>query len=447
VGGGGIISYFTGQVGEFPLRLSDTAGAVDTGFAASFDGEVWALLADGAGGVRVGGTFSSVGAQQRLGLAHLGAAGGLGSTPVVGIQHIGAVNAIARQPDGGMIVGGRFDYAGGHPRRNLLRLNPDHTLDLHWQPSVEGEVQALAVGADGAVFVADELHTAHGGFAWTLSRFAGNGPALQPTWQQHPNGPLLALATNAAGGLFAGGGFTEIGGEERICAAMLAGQDGALDPVWNPAANGTVRAMAVDSSGRVYIGGDFYQVGAHLRGRHAKLSGSGSSGSPFAAWTPAASGRVHSLILSNDEQHVFVGGEFGAIGAIPRIRLARIATWGGVAVDAQWNPTVGGASVDALAQLPDGSLIVGGRFMHVGGEPRRNIARVETEGSGSLAAGWSPNPDATVRALVLDAAGQVLAGGGFRRIGEQTREAMAALPVGVAVPPADTQLFRDGFEP
>jgi len=73
------------------------------------------------------------------------------------VQSSGAVYAIARQPDGKVIVGGDFWFAGGLPRQNLARINPDGTLDPFWSPDPDGIVNAIAVEGT-SVFVGGIFH-------------------------------------------------------------------------------------------------------------------------------------------------------------------------------------------------------------------------------------------------------------------------------------------------
>jgi hypothetical protein len=69
----------------------------------------------------------------------------------------------------------------------------------------------------------------------------------------------------------------------------------------------------------------------------------------------------------------------------------------------------------ATTSLPDGSVVVGGNFDTVNGQPRQNLAVFKPDGSldGGAFAGATAGVDGTVYALATDAKGNVLVGGYF----------------------------------
>lgn len=65
---------------------------------------------------------------------------------------------LARQPDGRILVSGSFSAFDGTTRKNLLRLNPDGTLDPSFSPAEEvarSDVLAIALQNDGRILVAN----------------------------------------------------------------------------------------------------------------------------------------------------------------------------------------------------------------------------------------------------------------------------------------------------
>ena len=68
----------------------------------------------------------------------------------------GIIRAVVVQPDGKILIGGDFTTLspnGGAAvtRNRIARLNPDGTLDTAFNPNANGEVDAIAVQADGKV--------------------------------------------------------------------------------------------------------------------------------------------------------------------------------------------------------------------------------------------------------------------------------------------------------
>ena len=59
--------------------------------------------------------------------------------------------ATAIQPDGKMIIAGRFKNILGVPRNYVARLNTDGTLDGAFNPSPNNDVDSIVVAADGKI--------------------------------------------------------------------------------------------------------------------------------------------------------------------------------------------------------------------------------------------------------------------------------------------------------
>lgn len=132
----------------------------------------------------------------------------------------GLVNALALTPDGTLYVGGRFEEAGGVAAANIACYNPDTDS---WSALGEGvlgsgsgiQVNAIAIGSDGKVYVGGRFNLAGGG--------PGNGIARwdhqAETWESFGgvsddtfSPGVFALAFDESDDLFAGGRFDEIAG-------------------------------------------------------------------------------------------------------------------------------------------------------------------------------------------------------------------------------------------
>jgi uncharacterized delta-60 repeat protein len=113
------------------------------------------------------------------------------------------VNASAVQPDGKIIIAGYFNFVQNQPRNYIARLNPDGTLDMAFNPNVNGEIMSVAVQADGMILL--------------------------------------------------GGNFTSVGGTVRNNIARV-DADGNLDTGFNPNASGYIRCVTLQADGRILLG-------------------------------------------------------------------------------------------------------------------------------------------------------------------------------------------------
>ncbi|MEO5616536.1 MAG: hypothetical protein ABIS67_02085, partial [Candidatus Eisenbacteria bacterium] len=131
----------------------------------------------------------------------------------------------------------------------------------------------------------------------------------------------------------------------------------------------------------------------------------------------ATNGPVDAAVLSGNT--LYIGGGFTYVGP---------ATGGGVPIDAASGASAGGfpkvrGEVHAVAPDGSGGWYIGGNFTAVGGIPRSNLAHILADNTVSA---WNPNADGGVFALAMSGS-TVYAGGNFNSIGGSARNNIAAL--------------------
>jgi len=221
------------------------------------------------------------------------------------------------------------------------------------------------------------------------------------------NSSVFKLAFDGMGNLYAGGFFTTAGG---VSANRIAKWNGSNWSALGLGVDGLARALTFDGMGNLYAGGDFTTAGGVSANRVAKWDGSN--------WSALGSGmndRVFALATDKSGQ-LFAGGFFTTAGGVSANRIAK---WDGVSWSALGSGMEGGffgspPTVRALAIDNAGILYAGGNFATaggLGGSPR--IAKW----NGSS---WSPlgvGINDTVHALAFDSAGNLFAGGEFTAAG------------------------------
>jgi trimeric autotransporter adhesin len=221
------------------------------------------------------------------------------------------------------VIGGSFGAAGGVLAASVARYRPPGTT--HGDP---GGWSAMGSGFNGTVFALERFgnatyaggnFTASGATAVNrIARFTGSG--WQPLGTGMPSGTVHALRV-FNGQLYAGGTFPSAGGQ---ASGGLARWNGTAWSTLGGAFNGSVYALQVYNN-ELVIGGQFANLNL------VRLNTAGSittlGGSP-------ANGPVHSLAVGPDG-HLYAGGEFTAVGAVPATRMAR---WDGTA----WSGVRGG---------------------------------------------------------------------------------------------------------
>ncbi len=193
---------------------------------------------------------------------------------------------------------------------------------------------------------------------------------------------MHAIALQSDSKIIIGGSFTSVAGQMRNYIARL-NIDGTIDKDFNPNVNNEVYAIAIQPNGKILIGGRFDLVNGRTCSKIARLEQNGSLDNSFA----------DSVITSADGQDSY--------GCVYVIKPER-----------------------------DGRILIGGFFSRVWGQKRRNMARLNSDGT--LDPTFNLDANNTVFSIGLQQDGKILVGGAFMMIGEQTRSRIARLVSTVA---------------
>jgi hypothetical protein len=406
-----------GNVDRKYLAHVKADGSLDTTFAPQPDGPVKAMAVM-SGTLYLGGTFSRINGQRRVGLGAVEAIGTGRLTawnpgPDLGVFAIAAAN-------GTIYVGGTFTDVGGF-RRNRLAAIDTWANVLPWDRDANGTVMSLAV-ANGTVYAGGFFQAVSGkqrAMVAAIDAASGNVRDWNPSSQACVGCQVLTLALNG-NTLYVGGRFQQIGAALRKSLAAVDATSGAVLPL-NPAFGGfQVRALAASAS-TLYVGGDYEGIGGQPRAYLAALDGSGAV---VAGWQPAPNGVVDTLVASGNA--VYAGGRFTGLNAVVRNRLAAIDASGALKA---WHPNLN-AAVFALT-MQGNQLVAGGQFTAVGTQPRARLAKFDE--SGALNA-WNPGADQPVRALAASPY-RLYVGGEFNGVAGQPRGRLAAFDASGALTP------------
>jgi hypothetical protein len=392
------------------------------------------------GGHYEGPGGSPPGEQAKLSIARIASAN---AAPLATVDATvpGSVTAIARQSNGGTIVGGQFSRAGTAPRRNLLRLAPDGTLDPDWAGSFDYyAVLAIAVDERDDVYVAgDNLLSLE---RVPVLKFSGGSGAIDPHWNVSTDGTVSALAPDRRGSIYVGGTYSSIAGVARQNVAKLATDDATPDATWVAATVDPVQAILVDDpnavvyigSGSVGHGAPGSGVGTVYQGAIAKVSD--SSGAAADEWPLPLAGIPRALASAIDGS-VYAAGTFVIDADAPPIDALKVTPYG--FVDIGWARGLDNADLReglAIAVDVDDAVYIGGTHDPVDDGVYDGMPYLMKRHGrdGTRDAGWSPAiiGDA-IRTLQLESdadGGTLYLGGEFSAIGDAWRGSLAALPLG-----------------
>ncbi|MBK9139928.1 MAG: immunoglobulin domain-containing protein [Verrucomicrobia bacterium] len=235
-------------------------------------------------------------------------------------------------------------------------------------------------------------------------------------------GNMTALAIQSDDRILVAGNFSILSGNTRPFLGRLL-PDGAFDGTFNPGnISGTlspVNSVVVQPDGRILVGGSFTEIAGQTVSALVRLNQDGSREAQFSALLEGQAPIVRALALDQDGT-IIVGGAFTSVGGEPHTNIVRLNPDGSVV--SGFTPSVS-TEVLCLALQPDGKILVGGRRFVVGGETRDGLARLNADGS--LDAAFRPSAPGGVFSLALQADGKILLGGDFVTVNGVARQRIA----------------------
>ncbi len=255
---------------------------------------VSAIAVQPDGKILVGGSFMWYDGTSRDNLARINSDGSLDPTfdTEYAIGANSGVRTVVVQPDGKILFGeGRIMYELVVPYR-IRRLNSDGGLDLSFDPgtglsapmpnganAITISVNAMAIQPDGKVLVGGKFRTYNDTPRNNIARINNDG-SLDPTFDPGTGigaaqGFLSTMALQPDGKILIGGTFTTYNGTVRNNIARV-NSDGSLDLTFNPGtgANGSsVGAVALQPDGKIMIGGSFSSYNGVARKNIARIWG------------------------------------------------------------------------------------------------------------------------------------------------------------------------------
>lgn len=335
--------FFTAHDSSGTDYLARWDGAGWSALGGGFDSLVAALARLQNGDIVAGGSFTTAGGVAASGVAWWdGRAWWPLWSGVSGFPRP-VVLALAVLPNGDLVAGGDFAYAGGNLSPHLARWN-----GFGWNSLGSGAgstVRALTVLPNGDLIAGGDFTTIGGVAAQRIARW--NGVAWSPLGAGIDYS-VWALTGLANGDLVAGGAFRNAGG---LPANAIERWNGWTWSSLGSGMDGTVRALTTMPNGDVLAAGEFTTAGGAAANCIARWDG--------ASWSAVAGGlgggqyRAQALALAWRQDGTLVaGGSFRSAGGVVSPYLAHLEATCPAMVAARASGCVGRSPVFVADSLP-----------------------------------------------------------------------------------------------
>ncbi|MCK9274870.1 MAG: hypothetical protein M0P57_07255 [Syntrophales bacterium] len=176
------------------------------------------------------------------------------------------INAVAVQPDGKILLGGSFSSFSGSAVQNIVRLNPNGSLDATFTSPAftvfnsRSEIFSIALQPDGKILIGGRFSTVGTIESPTLARLNANGTMDETFSSPFGDQGLTAysICVQDDGKILVGGNmqiYDAVNGKLYNSLVRL-GQNGLRDVSFNASVTGTVRKILA-SGERIIIAGSF----------------------------------------------------------------------------------------------------------------------------------------------------------------------------------------------
>jgi uncharacterized delta-60 repeat protein len=420
---GGNFATFNGSRRSNILRLN-TDGSIDESFnpiygASSVINSV-ILLKNGK--IIIAGLFMSYDGVEVNRIACLNKDGSLDIKFKSGKGANGDINCTYLQPDGKIIIGGRFTSFDGASKNRIARLNKDGSIDTGFIPDNgperndgdNAEVKSIDLQPDGKIIIGGFFTSYKGTECYGVARLNPDA-SLDTTFipETKLNSTVYSISVLSNKKIVIGG-IIKIGYDSNHGIGRL-NSCGGIGNI-EVGANNTIKTTVLQPDGKILIGGNFTLYNGIKINRIARLNSDGSLDKTFKCGT-GANDCVRTIALQNDGK-IVIGGSFSTYNEINTVSLARLNADG--SFDENFKSKIGeNLEVNCVLVQPDGKYFVGGFFNNKIGSSKNCITRLNPDGTldkdFKIGLGIEGNDSVppTVISAILQPNGKIIIGGGF----------------------------------
>lgn len=297
----------------------------------------------------------------------------------------GVIQTTPIQADGKIILGGDFTRYNGTAKKRLIRVNSNGTLDATFNSGFDLSVNKVIIQPDNKLIVVGKFSKCNGITHKGIVRLNTDG-SLDPSFTpgNGTNNTVNAASLQNDGKIIIAGGFSKYNNITRNRIARI-NTDGTLDGSFNsgPAANNVIYATEIQTDGKIIVAGAFTKFNGSSISRLVRIASIGTVDTTFATGTGVTGTSINTAVrvcnIQSDGK-ILIGGLFDTYNGYTRKNITRLNTNG--SIDLSFNTGTGANNtVNSITLQSDGKIIIAGQFTSYNGTVCHHIARLNSNGS------------------------------------------------------------------
>jgi uncharacterized delta-60 repeat protein len=355
-----------------------------------------------------------------------------------GVVDIGSfVSSITLQADGKIMVANKRKSA--EPKRRLIRLNADGSLDTSFDPGTgfDSDIYAVAIQSDGKIIAGGSFSKYQGVAQSYLIRLNSDGTKDTSfvMGTGFSGSSVYSVVIQNDGKIIVGGGFNGYQGVAQKYLIRL-NQDGSKDTSFITPSHfafmsySNISNMCLQPDGKLIA--TFYKYNGNDVVNRFNSDGSIDTTFPSTFFndganllTGKADGDVLAITLLNNGK-IIIGGKFNYCRDIIEKGIVCLNADG--SRDSSFNKDTGlDAVVNCSAVQPDGKTLIGGYFDNFQGVTQKKLMRLNVDGSKDTSFNPEFQFNDEIQSILLQSDGKILVRGKFTDYGVSNRNYLVRL--------------------
>jgi uncharacterized delta-60 repeat protein len=415
----GLFSSFNG-VTQFNIARLNIDGSIDTNFVngSLFDDQVYSIVIQTDGKILVGGSFNMYQGNVQNRIVRIDTYGNRDLSLDTGTGFNYLVNCIVPQNDNKVIIAGNFTTYKAERHNKIVRLNPNDTVDSTFNSGVgfgvDDYIKSIKIQSDGKILVGGDFSSYNSVSKNNIVRLNPDG-TIDETFKTG-NGftyDVSSIAIQNDGKILVAGSFDKY--NNVICKNIVRlNIDGTIDPNFNfqNYSSAQISCLTIQTDGKILVGGGSFLYNERNYQGIIRLNTDGLIDTTFNIGT-GFTNSVYSIVIQPDNK-IIVGGGFYSYNGVSKNSIARLNIDG--SLDTTFVSGIGFSNyVNSIAIQDDNKILIGGAFTNYDAISSNKIIRLNPNGTVDTTFVTGSGFDNEVYSIAVQQDDDILVGGNFTK--------------------------------